>query len=187
MASIETASKIRCISNALVLIGELPLSDISEDRYDGTAAANLFEVIYENELQSNRWRFSVTKKALSRLVAAPLNQWQYAYQLPADMLLPIGMYPPQPYEIYGQHLYTNASAVELEYQFKCDVSRCPAYFSLLVSYAIAKNVAKPVTESENAKVNATNDYDSQRKRALFADAQGRPSQTIMHSPFTDNR
>lgn len=93
MASIETNSKIDLISKALVLCGETPLNTLSDDRYGATVGSNLFEILYENELQSNRWRFATKKKALSRLVATPLNQWAYKYQLPSDMLLPIGMYP----------------------------------------------------------------------------------------------
>lgn len=74
--SIETNTKIGLISKALILCGEKPLQSLSDDRYGATVGANLFELIYENELQSNRWRFACTKRALNRLVDVPLNQWQ---------------------------------------------------------------------------------------------------------------
>lgn len=186
-ASIETQTKIGLISKALVLIGEKPLNSLSDDRYGATVGANLFEIIYENELQSNRWRFACTKRALSQLVAAPLNEWQYAYQLPTDMLLPIGVYPRAPYEIYATHLYTDQSSVELDYMFKPDVSSVPAYFGQLMVYALARDMVKPITESEAAVQSFTAKYNSQRARAMFADAQGRPNSAIVDSPFTDGR
>lgn len=185
---IQTYSKIGIVSNALVLCGEKPLQTPSDDRYGATVGLNLFEMIYENEIQSNRWRFSMKKGALSRLSGVPLNQWQYAYQLPSDMLLPTGMYPAkQPYEIYGDRIYTNASAVELDYQFKPELPALPAYFALLLAYACAKDMVKPLTESDSAVVVMERKYNRQRSTAQFADAQGRPAQQVFDSPFTDVR
>lgn len=187
MASIETSSKIKIISSALVLCGEKPLNSLSDNRYGATVGGNLFETLYENELQSNRWRFACAKKALSRLTATPLNEWQYAYQLPTDMLLPLGVFPSQPYEIYANHLYTNASAVEMDILFKPDVSAVPAYFSLLMTYGMYRDMVGPITESANKVTIAEGMYTRQRSRAQFADAQGRPNKPITDSPFTDVR
>lgn len=183
MASIETQTKIGLISKALILCGEPPLSALTDDRYGATVGSNLFELIYESELQSNRWRFACGKIALSQLVATPLNEWQYAYQLPSTMLLPLGVYPAQPYEIYADRVYTNATSFELEYMFKPDISACPAYFTELLVYALAKDMIKPITESDNALQLMTAKYNVQRARAQFADAQGRPNKPIVDSPF----
>lgn len=185
--SIETQSKISLISKALVLAGEPPCSSLSEDRYGVTVLAELFEVIYEALLQSNPWRFSMKKGALSRLNVDPLNEWRYAYQLPADCLLVRGMTYPQPYEIYGDRLYTNATTVEIEYQFKPDVSRCPAYFSLLLTYALARDAIKPITDGDAHTTAMNAKYISQRGVALYADAQARPAKQVIDSPFTDVR
>ena len=130
----------------------------------------------------------MTKVALSQLVAAPLNQWQFAYQLPADMLLPIGIYPADlDYEIYASHLYSDRSSVEFDYMFKPEITATPAYFSTLMTYALAKDFIKPITESDDAVKIMENKYNIQRDKALFADAQGRPAKPVMHSPFTDIR
>lgn len=185
--SIETGTKIKIISDALILCGETPLNSLSDNRYGAQVGANLFEVIYEAELQSNRWRFACTKAALSRITAAPLNEWQYAFQLPTDMLLPIGVYPRSSYEIYASHLYTNNSAVELDYMFKPEVSRLPAFFRLLMVYAMAKDMIKPITESDAAVQLMTGKYNIQRNKAMYADSQGRPNKAIVDSPFTDAR
>lgn len=186
--AIEKNSKIDLISKALILCGEVPLNSLSDNRYGATVGASLFEMLYENELQANRWRFAMTKKALSRLVDAPLNQWQFAYQLPSDMLLPVGIYPPDlEYEIYADHLYTDRISVELDYMFKPPVTSVPAYFATLMTYALAKNFIKPITESDKAMELMEQKYSIQRDKAMFADAQGRPAKPVMHSPFTDVR
>jgi len=186
--AIVTNSKIDLISDALILCGEKPLTSLSDNRYGATVGSNLFEIIYENELQSNRWRFACTKKALSRLVAAPLNQWSYAYQLPSDMLLPIGVYPPDlQYEIYADHLYSDRTSIELDYMFKPEVTDCPAYFTKLIVYALAKDMIKAITESDNAVQIMTQKYNMQKGIAMYADAQGRPAKPVFDSPYTDVR
>ncbi len=186
--AIETNSKIDLISKALILCGEQPLNSLNDNRYGATVGASLFEVLYENELQSNRWRFAMTKGQLSRLVAEPLNQWKYAYQLPPDMLLPVGIYPVDlDYEIYADRIYTDRESVELDYMFKPDVTSTPAYFALLMTFALAQHFIKAITESDVAVQIMTGKYNIQRGIALYADAQGRPAKAVFHSPFTDVR
>lgn len=187
MAAIETATKIKMISDALVLCGEKPLSSLSDPRYGATVGSNLFELLYENEVQSNRWRFACTKKQLGRLSSSPLNEWQYAFQTPSDMLLPLGVFPRVNYEIYGDHIYTNETAFALEYMFKPNIDKIPAYFNLLMVYQLAQNMIKPITESDSAVTLMSKAYGRQRGIAMFADAQGRPNKPIVDSPFTDIR
>lgn len=185
--AIEVSSKIGIISKALILCGEKPLESLSDNRYGAQVGSNLFELIYENEIQTNSWRFATTKKALSRLVDVPLNQYAYAYQLPSDMLVPSHVWPRQSYEIYGNHIYTDAISITLDYRFKPDISQLPAYFSLLMVYALYKDMSKPITESDAHVMKALKAYGIQRDRALYADAQGRPATPILDAPFVDVR
>lgn len=188
MASIVAQTKIDLISKALILCGEKPITSLSDNRYGATVGSNMFELLYENELQSNLWRFAMTKGALSQLVAQPLNKWRYAYQLPTDMLLPVGIYPVDlQYEIYADHLYTDRSSVELDYMFKPEVTAVPAYFSTLMVFTLAQHFIKPITESDSAVEVMRRKYEMQRNVALWSDAQGRPAKPVVHSPFTDVR
>lgn len=185
--SIETQTKIGLLSKALILIGETPLESLSDDRYGATVGSNLFELIYENELQSNPWRFSMKKVALSRLVVTPLNQYAYAYQLPSDCLLLRHVYPRSRYEVYGDRIYSDATTVEVDYQFKPDVTAVPAYFSTLLVYALARDMVKPITESDTGVKTFAAKYVMQRDRAMYADAQSRPATPVQDNPFIDVR
>ena len=185
--SIETQTKIGLISKALILLGEQPLNSLSDDRYGATVGSGLFEIIYENELQANPWRFAMKKGALSRLAVTPLNTFQYAYQLPTDLLHPYGVIPRVPYEIYGDRIYTSATSVQLDYKFKPTINAVPAYFSMLMVYALARDMCNPITKSEEGVKIFQAKYVMQRDRAMYADAQGRPATTVIDSPFTDVR
>jgi hypothetical protein len=189
VASIETQSKISLISKALILLGEKPCSSLTENRYGVTVGANLFELLYENELQATPWRFATKATALAQLNVTPVtDQYKYVFQKPTDCLLPSHAWPRQDYEIFGSHIYANQRTFNLVHLFKPDVSECPAYFNTLMTYALAKNMVNPITEGSAAKVQIQiNLYNAQRALAQYADSQGRPPKPIQDNPFVDVR
>lgn len=185
--SIETSTKIGLLSKALILCGETPLTSLSDNRYGATVGSNLFEILYESELQSHPWRFSMKKAALSRLNVTPLNQYSYVHQIPADCLLVRHIYPTTNYEIFGDRIYSDETTVELDYQFKPEVSEIPAHFALLLTYALARDMVKPLTESDGAVKLLAAKYQMQRDRSMYADAQARPAVAVQYSPFVAAR
>lgn len=185
--AIEQYTKIGIISAAAVLCGEKPVISLNEDRYAATVGSTLFEILYENEVQTGSWRFATKKWSLSRLVLTPLNQFRYAYQLPVDCLIPSHVYPRTQYEIFGDRIYTDAESVELDGRFKPPITALPAYFALLMVYSLAKDMIKPITESDDAQTKMERKFSLQLSRALFADAQGRPATPVQDNPFVQVR
>lgn len=198
---IITQTKLSWISAALVLCGEKPMNSLTDDRYGASVGAAIFDMSYEEELQSNRWRFACKKAQLAQVNATPPNEWQYCFQLPTDMLLPIGFYgvnPDRSYEIYGDVIYCNMTSnpgplnssspvLTMDYLFKPDPATVPSYFSLLMTYKLARDFIKPITDSDSAASAMATKYNQQRGRALFADAQGRPNRPIANNPFVQVR
>lgn len=186
--SIVTPTKVSIISRALVLLGERPVSDLSDDSRDTIAqAVALFENTYENELKSNRWRFACAKKALSRLNAAPLNEYEFVHQLPSDALMIFRVYPRSRYEIYGDRVYSNNKTIEVDYLFKPKVEELPPDFVNMLALALARDMARPATESDTTVNDFGDRYLRQRDRAMHSDAMARPNVPIQDSPFTDCR
>lgn len=195
---IVSQTKLSMISAALILCGEKPMNSLTDPRYGASVGAALFDMSYESELQSNRWRFACKKAQLSRVNVTPPNEWMYCFQLPTDMLLPIGLWgvgPDRSYEIYSNVIYTNLTSnpgainastpvLTFDYMYKPDPATVPSYFTLLMTYALARDMIKPVTESDATASAMMTKYNFQRSRAMFADAQGRPNRPIQYSPFT---
>ena len=200
-ANIVNQTKLSMLSAALVLCGEKPMNSLTDNRYGASVGAAMFDMVYENELQSNRWRFACKKAQLARVNVTPPNEWQYCFQLPTDMLLPIGVWgvgPDRAYEIYSNVIYTNFTSnpgpvnsstpvLTFDYMFKPDPATVPSYFSLLVTYALAKDMIKPITESDTAAGVMERKYNRQRSAAMYADAQGRPNRPVQHNPFVQVR
>jgi hypothetical protein len=195
---IVSQTLISMLSAALVLCGEKPLNSITDPRYGAQVGAAVFDMVYENELQANRWRFACKKAPLAQINGTPLNEWQYAYQMPTDCLQFIGFWgvsPDKLYEIYGNVIYTNVSAnpgvnagtLTAEYMFKPDPGTLPSYFSLLVTLALAKHMCKPITESDSARTKCEQAYLQQRSMAMFIDATARPNRALQHRPFLQVR
>lgn len=181
------ATDISMCSNALLLIGHGTISSFTEGGAGAEVASNLYETTYENALTLHRWRFASGKAQLSQLVAAPLNEWTYAYQLPADYLAGIKVYPNTDFEIYEDKLYSNSNEVALDYVFKPDESKLPPYFVKLMEFHLAAQFAIPVTDNSTKSETYERKFMEQLKRAKFVDSQSRPNDPITSSPFTDVR
>ena len=198
---IVTQTKLSWISSALVLCGEKPLNSLTDPRYGSSVGAAIFDMSYEDELQSNRWRFACKKTQLAQVNTTPPNEWQFCFQLPTDMLLPIGLWgvgPDRAYEIYSDKIYTNLTSnpgpvnssspvLTFDYLFKPDPATVPSYFSLLMVYKLARDMIKPITESDTGASAMNQKYLMQRSRAMYADAQGRPNRPMQSNPFVQVR
>ncbi len=94
------SSKLSLINNALILIGDRPLTSLTDGTRAQIVATNLYDNVVENELSKHRWGFARKKAEISKDVAAPVgNEWQTTYTLPADMITLIKLEPNIPYQI----------------------------------------------------------------------------------------
>ena len=181
------ATDISMCSNALLLIGHSTISSFTDPGAGPEVAANLYDTTYENLLTQHRWRFATAKRQLSQLTSSPLNEWQYAYTLPADYLTGFRVYPSTDYEIYENKLYSNENEIAIDYIFKPDESRLPAYFVKLMEFHLAAQFAIPVTDNTAKAEEYRRMYEDQLRRAKFIDSQARPSDGFVDSPFLEVR
>lgn len=187
---IEAATKLKVIASACIKLGEKAPTSLSDDRYGVEVGNNLFERTYENELCSTLWRFAMKKQALSRDVSTPINEWAYQFTLPSDMLMPVATWPRGvDYEIVGDKLYSDATALDLDYIYKPDVGlgKTPAYFYELLVARMAMEMALPLTGSLEKRNAMEAAYSKQRALAQWADSQGRPNQAVGSAPFIESR
>ena len=143
-------------SDALVLLGASPISSFTEGTDAALVCQRLYPDIRDSLLSTYVWSWSLTKTQLSRLSTAPTNEWQYAYQLPGDMLSGvIAVFEtngtterPRRYgwEIYGDELYTNMETAYIDYQQTVVESKMPNYFVRLLRTALASELAIVITD-----------------------------------------
>lgn len=148
-------SSLRICSDALLMLGEKPISSFSE----GTDSANICDRLYPNIrdalIQQYPWAFSFKKVVLSRTINTPINEWKYEYQVPADRIGPpravftstaVGARPFQEWEIYEDKILTNATTIVVDYQFSVPENKMPVYFVQLLKYMMSWHLAEPLTD-----------------------------------------
>jgi len=181
------ATDISMSSNALLLIGHETINSFTDAGAGAKAAANLYATVYEDAITSYPWRFAMGKVTLSKLVAAPLNEWTNAFQLPANLLLTYRTYPRSPFEIYEDKLYSDQETIEIDYWFKPEETTLPPYFVKYMQYSLAAEFAISVTDNRSLAESFTNMADRQRLVAMNRDSQGRTNNAIESAPFIEVR
>ena len=181
------ASKIDIISSALVLIGDAPLNSLSDASSAATVANKLYDTTVESLLTMHRWRFASAKVQLALLVAEPLNEWAYAFQLPSNLLQIQKIVPTTSYEVYENKLYANVSELAMDYTFRPVEARFPTYFVQALEYRLADKFSISLTENTAVNQQMIGQYDRAIAQAMFADANQRPNRPFTSAPFIDVR
>lgn len=183
------ASKIDISSNALILLGDNPISSFSEGSFGATAAANLYDGVYEALLSAHPWSFALKEQYLSQLTQAPENitGYNYAYQLPTDMIRIWETFTHSNYVIVGDLLYSNLNEILMRYIYKPDEQSLPPHFVKALEYKLASEFAVFIGESGNLAGLYEQKYIIQVSQAMAIDSQNRPQDGFIDAPFTDVR
>lgn len=176
-------SKVQLASNALVLLGDDPISSFTESSAGSVTAANLYETSYLSMLSSHRWKFATKKESLSRLSASPKNEYKYQFQLPTDIVTLITTYPVSTYRILGDKLYSDQQTVEIDYIYKVTEDKFPSYFVKAFEFFLASQFAIPITEDLNKADIMQRFYEMESRKARYADSQSQPAIPIQDDPY----
>lgn len=181
-------SKIDIISNALLLIGHGSISSLDPDQGAGaTVGSALYDTTVEYMLSTTYWRFSMKQQSLNRLTAVPLNNWQYAFQLPTDMITLYRVDPRANYQLFEDNLFTNVDTLSADYSFRVADTALPIYFVMALQYKLAADFAIAITNDTQKNQLYEAKYREELMVAMGADAKNHPAVVIVDQPFTDVR
>ena len=143
-------------SDALILLGAEPITSFTDGSDAAQACSRLYPDLRDTIISSYVWSWSLKKSQIARLSTAPVNEWQYAYQLPGDMLSGVlAVFETAGttersrrygWEIYGEQLFTNMETVYIDYQESIVESKMPVYFGRLLRTAMAAELAIVITD-----------------------------------------
>lgn len=184
-------TKTKIVSNAIGFLGNQPITTLDTNNDLVRSAEQAYDFLLPNVLTKNNWRFACQIVQLSQLVATPPTFWKSVFQLPADFLKLIRLYPQNySFEIYeGDKLYSMYDNTDLfiEYIFQPDESLFPPYFSVLMSLEVAAYLAMSNAEKteyysaiEQRRINAM-------AMAAAVDNQNRPNFSLANFPVLSDR
>lgn len=167
---------ISLCSRALLKLGALGISSFEEGTAEAEISANLYPLVRDSMLSSYPWSFAVAQIWLGRLDAKPLADYQYAYQLPIDMLRIISAGSGQrgqglEYRVAEQTLHTNSPQVTLTYIFRPQENTFPPFFCDALVARLASEFCLPLTESTSRAEYLAKISSEELTKARLIDAQ----------------
>jgi len=185
------ASDIDMSSNALLLIGDSPISSFTEDGAGATAAANLYPNTYKRVLSEHPWSFALKNQLLNKLSQTPdpLTNYQFAYQIPNDLIRLWSVAPDRNYTLLtdGVLLSNTGSGLLATYVYKVAEESLPPHVVEAIEFKLASVFAVSVTEDLQKSAYYNDLYLKMIAQARGIDSQGRPPLPIIDQPFSDVR
>lgn len=169
-------SDIALSSRALLKLGANSIASFDEGTAEAEVAANLYPPIRDALLSAHPWNFGIAQATLPRLVAKPVADFTYAYQLPVDFLRVLsagasGRGRGIRYRIAESRLHTNSAEVVLTYIFRPDESTFPPFFDQLLIARLAAEFCIPITESTSRSEALHKLAETEFRRAKMIDGQ----------------
>ncbi len=169
-------SGIALCSRALLKLGAGSMASFDEGTAEAEVAANLYPSTRDAMISSHPWSFATGQVDLARLTSAPVADFAYAYQLPADFLRALsagigGRGRGMEYRISERRLHTNAPEVTLTYIFRPAELEFPPFFDQALIARLAAEFCIPITESTSRSESLTRLAENEFRRAKMIDAQ----------------
>jgi hypothetical protein len=199
------ATKLSLINNALILIGDVPLTSLNSGTRAQIVATSLYDNIVQSELSKFRWGFARRQQQLVRAGApgvgnlTPLFDWSAVYRLPDNMVSLIRLSPSIPYQVYSEEItspepsgnqtvYVNYEGdLFSDYIYNVPEIDWPAYFSKMIEYALAMDFAPSIRDSASSMQILANQYLNASRMARSTDSQQHPQTPIQDRPFINVR
>lgn len=150
------ATDIEICSNALILIGDNPISSFASNQGQrADVASNLYPNIRNAILRSHPWNSCRKRVQLAPLATAPAYEWAYQMQLPADFLRLVQIGQENEtifYEIEDGKILTNETNIKLKYIYRNEVvSTYDGLLTKALIEACAHDFAYPLAKSQALK------------------------------------
>ncbi len=184
------ASVIQIANRALTKLGAARIISLGDDNKQSRAVLSCFDDLRDDELRSHRWSFAMRRTSLAADSEAPAFGFTYAYTLPADFLrldmvndeFPavvmdnyIGV-ETNDYTIEGNKILANMAApLKLRYIARIeDPNQMDVNFREALSCRIAAELAEDLTQSNQKRELAWNEYKQAVSRAVRTNAIEKP-------------
>lgn len=176
------STDVSLCSNALLMLGDSPIADLSEDSPRATLAANLFPQVRDAVLRSHPWNCAVKRVVLAPEVAVPDYDYSAQFAVPDDWLrtLQVGERGIEiDFRHEGRKFLANTDAFKLRYVFRNEVvTTWDPMLCHAVSLLLKAAFAYPITKSTSLATEALTDATNYLKIVRAVDGQDEPPDTL---------
>lgn len=182
-------SSIDIASNALLLIGDNPISSFNDPGAGAQVASGLYPETKKRLLSEHPWSFALKQQMLSKLSQKPdeLTGFTNAFQLPTDLIRIWNIQSHSYYTLVGNLLYSNENEILATYIYSVDEVNMPPHFVKSLEYTLASDFAISITEDNTMSQIMMQKASLFTSKAMAIDSQGRPQSAIIDSPIINAR
>jgi len=181
------ASDVSICSAALALLGDAPISSLTEaNRNAATLCSNIYPLAKAEVLRSHPWNCLTTRVVLSPEVTTPAFEWSYQFVKPGDCLRVISVGydgSPEPYLMENGKILANTTVLRLLYVADKSEGNWDTQLVDVMVKRMAKDLAYPITKSATLAEAMAGEYLRAMKRARSTDGQENPPEDWNDSPF----
>lgn len=176
------SSEVSICSNALLLLGDKPISSLTENTDRARLASNLYPSVRDSILRRHPWNCAVKRVTLSPETATPDFDYGYQFAIPGDLLrvLQVGeLGEEDDYQIEGQRILADTNVLRLRYVFRNE--DVPSWDALLidgVTCEMAARMAYPITKSASMQQVMEAKVIAVMKQARAVDGMDNPPDTL---------
>ena len=168
---------------ALRLIGQTPITSITDGSDTANVVDDIFTELLDDLLRSHPWNFATKRVQLARLSVDPAFEFDYAYAHPSDWLRTISVHDNdaghgsvlyRTEQVDGQNAIVSSSdAIYLRYVYRVtDQSLMSADFRRAFQLALARDLAIPLASSNSMQEAYSREAARALARARSTDALG---------------
>ncbi len=169
-------SEVSICNMAFALLGEDSIRSFDDSNRRARLSQRLYEATRDYLLFRFDWPFARAYKYLKEVDTSDLDvpEGQHVFQLPSDCLVPRDIHPrgsKEPWEVYGNLLYTPLATVGLYYTRKeTNTNLFSTTFANLLATALAVRLAPPLAQDDALTGQLYKQYQYELREVMESDA-----------------
>jgi hypothetical protein len=187
----SATSEVQICSNALLLLGQNPISSFDDEGDSALLASNLWPTVRDAVLRSHPWNCAMKRVVLSPDLTPPAFDWSYAFTLPGDYLRvwSIGRDFDNPkFFVENGKILIDDAICNLRYIFQqIDITKYDSLLILAMTSGMAAVLAYPITKSQTEQDAMMKLHQFHLKQARTADGQEGTGEESTDSPLIQVR
>ena len=182
-------SPVHLVNSALIRIGELPITSLTENSREAILANQLFEKVRDDVMASYPWNSAMKRVALPKLATAPAFGFSNQHQLPADFLR---LYRLEDnallFRIEGRTILSDEDPLNMIYVSRItDPQEMDQLLKDAISTRLSFELSIPLTGSTSMQANMARLHQNVISEARFSDAMQSPVDQVGGSSWLDGR
>lgn len=182
-------SKLTICNGALQKIGVPRIMSVDEDSKEAKICNSEYDKVRKTLLRMYPWGFASARAQLAPVPDAPVFEYEYAFELPADCLRIVELFEYDgEYKVEGTQLLMNSNDLKLKYiRDVTDITRCDSLFADAFEWYLGFTISRYLTESDTVRQEAWAGFRNVMPMAKFIQSTENNQRQVDSYEFVDSR